>query len=79
MNLKKNLVQPIILGAVMIVVVLLCQWVLAAVGFSPVIAVQFLGYALTGPGVVGTVVTAWAVGSIVPFAVKQAEGLAGKA
>jgi len=78
MDLKKHVVQPIILGAVVIGLALLFQWVLAAVSLAPFIAVQFLGYMVSGPGVIGTVVMAWGVGSIASFTVKQAESLAGK-
>ena len=78
MDLKKKLVQPIITGAVVVVITFVVQWILGAIGFTPIIALQVLTYAVSIPGLVGTVIAVFVIGYIIPIADKQAEGLAGK-
>ena len=74
----KGVAWQIGLGVVFIAIALGIQFVLAAIGFPLLISVQFLSYALTGPGVVGTIIMAWGVGYAIPIIVKQAERLSNR-
>jgi hypothetical protein len=77
MSLKKHVVQPIILGIVVMAAAGLTQWLLAVVGFSSVIVVQVPALS-TGWGIVSVIVMFWVVGLIMPYVVKEAERFVGR-
>ena len=72
MEVKKDVVEPIVNGTIATAILMILDWILALLGFDPFSA--FAANFVSLPGIVGLLVAMWALGysiSKIPAAVKD--------
>jgi len=73
MEVKKDVVEPIVNGTIATAILMVLDWILTLLGFAPFTA--FVVNLASGPGILGLIASMWVLGYSIPEILKAVEDL----